>query len=213
MTSGDFQTKAQLWACPEPLVLASKSQTRRALLSAAGLHVEVEAADIDERAFEHRYFAAAGSPQGLAAVLAEAKALAVSARRPQAYCLGADQTLILGGKLMHKPRDLDEAERSLVALSGRTHRLTSAFCIARSGDVLVIDADHADLHLRALDRQAIAKYLDLAGPAVLSSVGAYQIEGLGVNLVDRIDGDFFTVLGIPMLKLFAWLRRRGLIVL
>jgi septum formation protein len=213
MTSGDIQTKAQLWACAEPLVLASKSQTRRALLSAAGLHAEVEAANIDERAYERRYFAAAGSPEGLAAVLAEAKALAVSALRPEAYCLGADQTLTLGGKLMHKPRDLHEAERSLAALSGRTHRLTSAFCIARAGDVLVIDADHADLHLRALDRQAIAKYLDLAGSAVLSSVGAYQIEALGVNLFDRIDGDYSTVLGLPMFKLLAWLRRRDLVAL
>ena len=213
MGNSDFQSNRQLWASGEPLILASRSESRRALLISAGIDAEVQAADVDERACEQRYFAAGGSPPGLAGVLAEAKALAVSALRPEAYCLGADQTLTLEDRLLHKPRDLDEAARSLAALSGRTHRLTSAFCIARSGEPLVIDADHADLHMRALDQRTIARYLDLAGPVVLSSVGAYQIESLGMNLFDRVEGDFATILGLPMFRLLAWLRRRGLILL
>ena len=114
---------------------------------------------------------------------------------------------------MHKPRDLNEAAQSLVALSGRTHRLISAFCVARSGRTLVVESDRADLRMRALDRPTIARYLDLAGTSVLSSVGAYQIEGLGVHLFDRIEGDFTTILGLPMLKLLACLRRERLVSL
>jgi septum formation protein len=212
MTGADIGSKP-LWAGSDPLVLASKSESRRALLSAAGVPAEVLAANIDERASERRHFAGGGSPEGLAATLAEAKAVAASALRPDAYCLGADQTLILGDVVLHKPRDLEEAAQSLEALSGRTHRLISAFCVVRSGKALVVDSDHADLHMRALERPTIERYLDIVGPAVLSSVGAYQIEGLGVHLFDRIDGDFTTILGMPMLKLLAWLRRQNLISL
>jgi septum formation protein len=213
VTDGDIRSKRRLWVGGSPLLLASKSESRRALLSAAGLHAEVQPANINERALEHQFFAGGGSPEDLAAALAEAKALAVSALRPEAYCLAADQTLTLGNTVMHKPRDFDEALQSLALLSGRTHRLISAFCIARSGTTLVIDADTADLHMRPLDRQTIATYLDLAGPLVFSSVGAYQIEGLGVNLFDRVEGDFATILGMPMFKLLAWLRRRHLVAL
>ena len=213
MTKGDIRSKRCLWVGVAPLVLASKSESRRALLTAAGLHAEILPANIDERSLEHQFFADGGSPEDLAATLAEAKALAVSVLRPEAYCLGADQTLTLGNTVMHKPRDFGEAAQSLSMLSGRTHRLTSAFCVARSGTSLVVDADCADLHVRALDPQSIATYLDLAGPLVLSSVGAYQIEGLGVNLFDRVEGDFATILGMPMFKLLGWLRRQHLVAL
>ena len=213
MTGGDVPLKRRLWAGAEPLVLASTSGARRALLVNAGLDAEVLGASIDERAFERRYFANNGSLADLAARLAEAKAHAVSALRPEAYCLGADQTLTAGDTLLHKPRSLDEAAETLAVLSGRTHRLTSAFCIARAGETLVVETDRADLQMRAFDRQTIGRYLDLAGPAVLSSVGAYQIEGLGVNLFDHFEGDFTTILGIPMLKLLAWLRRERLVSL
>jgi septum formation protein len=213
MTGSDIVLKRHLWAGADPLILASTSGTRRALLASAGLDAEVLAANVDERAIERRYFADNGSLADLAARLAEAKAHAVSALRPEAYCVGADQTLTLGDTLLHKPRSLDEAAETLAALSGRTHRLTSAFCIARAGRTLVVDADRADLQMRAFDRQTIARYLDLVGPVALSSVGAYQIEGLGVNLFDRFEGDFATILGIPMLKLLAWLRRERLVSL
>jgi septum formation protein len=202
-----------LWCGVEPLVLASKSGSRRALLSAVGLDAEVVAAEVDERAAEARHLAHGGSLDSLAGELARAKALAVSAARPDAYCLGADQTLTLGGRIFHKARDFDEARRSLAALSGKTHRLTSAFCVARSGQSLVVDGDHADLSMRALDPATISRYLDWAGPAALASVGGYQVEGLGAHLMDRIEGEHSVVLGLPMLRLLAWLRRENLISL
>ena len=208
-----ISTQAPLWLGEAPLVLASKSAARRAMLEAAGLHPQIMSVDVDERALEEGFLLDGGHPIKLAAALAEAKALAASRTRPHAYCLGADQTLALGDHLLHKPRDLAEAARSLARLAGREHRLTSAFAIARSGKTLAVDADHADLFMRALDRKTIALYLELAGPAVLSSVGGYQLEGLGVHLFDRIKGDFATILGLPIFKLLHWLRRERLISL
>jgi septum formation protein len=202
-----------LWRAAQPLILASKSASRRTLLSAVGLEAEAVAAEVDERALERRHLARGGSLENLAAELAQAKALAVSAIRPDAYCLGADQTLTLEGRIFHKASDFDQAARSLAALSGKTHRLTSAFCVARSGQPLVVDGDHADLTMRTLDPDTISRYLDRAGPAALRSVGGYEIEGLGAHLMDRIEGEHSVVLGLPMLKLLAWLRREGLISL
>ena len=202
-----------LWRAAEPLILASKSPSRRALLSAVGLDAEVIAAEVDERALEDRHLARGGSLESLAGELAQAKALAVSAIRPHAYCLGADQTLTLEGRIFHKASDFDEARRSLAALSGKTHRLTSAFCVARGGQSLVVDGDHADLRMRPLDPVTISRYLDRAGPAALASVGGYQVEGLGAHLMDHIEGEHSVVLGLPMLRLLAWLRRESLISL
>jgi nucleoside triphosphate pyrophosphatase len=202
-----------LWRAAQPLILASKSRSRRALLSAVGLDAEVVAAEVDERALEHRHLARGGSLDSLASELAQAKALAVSAIRPDAYCLGADQTLTLEGRIFHKAGDFSEARRSLAALSGKTHRLTSAFCVARSGQPLVVDGDHADLRMRPLDPVTISRYLDRAGQAALASVGGYQVEGLGAHLIDRIEGEHSVVLGLPMLRLLAWLRRESLISL
>jgi septum formation protein len=176
-----------------------------------GLDVEAVAADIDERALEDRRLAAGGSLESLAIELARAKALAVSALRPDAYCLGADQTLTLEGKIFHKPRDFAEAALSLLELAGKTHRLTSAFCVARSGESLVADSDSANLRMRPLDPATISRYLDRAGPEILACVGAYQVEGLGAHLFDHIEGEFSVVLGLPMFKLLAWLRRENLI--
>jgi len=205
--------QSALWAADAPLVLASRSATRRGLLQACGLAVEAMAVDLDERELEDRFLAGGGSVEGLAHELARAKALAASATRPDAYCLGADQTLTVGARVFHKARDRAEAARSLSALAGRTHRLTSAFCLARSGAALVIDSDSADLEMRPLDEQAIQRYLDAAGPAALASVGVYQLEGLGVHLFERIRGDHFTILGLPLLKLLTWLRARGLLAI
>ncbi len=202
-----------LWTAEAPLILASKSASRRALLAAALLDVEAMPADVDERAVEIRYLAGGGPAQGLAAALAQAKALAVSAIRPDAYCLGADQTLILEGRLMHKASDLGEAARSLAALAGHTHELTSAFCVARGGHALGADEDRVFLTMRPLDPAQIATYLSFAGPDVIASVGAYQLEGLGQHLFEKVDGDHSTVLGLPMLKLLAWMRGKGLLAL
>jgi septum formation protein len=202
-----------LWRAAQPLILASKSPSRRVLLWAVGLDAEVIAAQVDERALEDRHLARGGSLESLAGELAQAKALAVSAVRPHAYCLGADQTLTLEDRIFHKASDFDEARRSLAALSGKTHRLTSAFCVARGGQSLVVDGDHADLRMRPLDPVTISRYLDRAGPAALASVGGYQVEGLGGHLMDRIEGEHSVVLGLPMLRLLAWLRRESLISL
>ena len=145
--------------------------------------------------------------------MARAKALAVSARRPQALTLGADQTLILDGQPMHKAPTRAAAAVALQAMSGRGHRLVSAFALARDGKILAEDSDSAEMTMRALDAAQIARYLDIAGPAVLASVGAYQIEGLGAHLFESISGDHATILGLPMLKLLAALRGLGLLAL
>jgi len=214
VTMGNTRTALPpLWRGAGPLILASKSESRRALLSAAGLATEFVAPEIDERALEDHYLAGGGSLEGVAAALARAKALAASAERPEAYCIGADQTLTLEGRILHKSRDLPEAARTLATLAGRTHRLTSAFCVARASEALVVHSDHADLKMRALDRPEISRYLERAGPAVLASVGAYRGEGLGVHLFDCIEGDHSVVLGLPMLSLLAWMRREKLISL
>ena len=202
-----------IWRGAASLVLASRSESRRALLSAAGLDAECVAPDLDERAVEDGYLASGGSLEDVALDLAQAKALAVSAERPDAYCIGADQTLTLEGRILHKSRDLPEAAQTLALLSGKTHRLTSAFCVARAGRALVVHRDHADVRMRALDPAEISRYLERAGPGVLASVGAYQGEGLGVHLFERIEGDHAVVLGLPMLSLLAWLRRENLISL
>jgi septum formation protein len=202
-----------LWRAAQPLILASKSVSRRALLSSAGFDAEVVSVEVDERALEDQHLARGGSLDSLARELAQAKALAASAVRPDAYCLGADQTLTLEGRIFHKARNLDEARQSLTALSGKTHRLISAFCVARSGRSLIVDSDHADLRMRLLDPAAISGYLDRVGPAALASVGCYQVEGLGAHLMDCIEGEHSVVLGLPMLRLLAWLRRENLISL
>jgi septum formation protein len=208
-----FPSPATVWAGEDPFILASRSSSRRALLSAAGIAAEVVSPDIDERRVEERYLAEGGSIDGVALHLARVKAVSVSRLRGVAFCLGADQTLTVGRRLLHKPRDLAEAAHSLAVLAGRTHRLTSAFCLARGGKPLFAESDTADLHMRALDAREIAHYLDLVGPAVLSSVGVYQLEGLGVHLFDRIEGDHSTILGLPILKLLAWLRGQNLIAI
>jgi septum formation protein len=202
-----------LWIARERLILASKSASRRRLLESAGLAFEVEAADIDERGLESGFLERGEPNEALAAGLARAKALDVSGRRPDALCLGADQILTLEGRLLHKSETLESAAQTLAALSGRTHRLTSAFAIARGGRLLDEGEAHADLTMRALDPRQIALYLACAGPGVLASVGVYQLEGLGVNLFEAIDGDHATILGLPMLKLLACLRREGMLAL
>jgi septum formation protein len=202
-----------LWIGAARPVLASKSATRRLMLENAGIAVDVEAAGIDERALEEQFLEDSGSPFELAGELARAKALDVSARRPRALCFGADQTLLLDGSLFHKPGDTDAAAQSLNKLAGRTHVLNSAICVACDGALLFEAAQSARLTMRALDERAIRRYLAVVGPAVLSSVGAYQVEGVGVHLFEAIEGDHFAILGLPLLPLLAWLRANGFLAL
>ncbi len=202
-----------LWIGRERLILASKSGSRRHLLEAAGLAFDIEAADVDERGLESAHLARGEPGETLAPALARAKAIEVSARRPGALCVGADQTLTLEGRLIHKSETLEAAADTLRALGGRRHRLTAAFALARDGRVLHEGQDHADMTMRALDSKQIAVYLACAGPGVLASVGVYQIEGVGVHLFEAIDGDHATILGLPMLQLLACLRREGTLAL
>jgi septum formation protein len=195
-----------LWIGPAKPVLASKSATRRLLLENAGIAVEVEAALVDERGLEQEFLNGGGAPAQLAPLLARAKALEVSARRPEELCIGADQTLLLEGSLFHKADDLETAAKNLARLAGRVHLLVAGVCVARAGLVLFEATQSARLTMRALDENAIRLYLAAVGPAILSSVGAYQIEGIGIHLFDAIEGDHATILGLPLLALLKWLR-------
>lgn len=187
------------------LVLASSSPFRRMLMENAGLSFEIRPADIDERAIE------AGltgniSPQDVAMELARAKALDVSGRVPGALVLGSDQTMSLGDKLYHKPQDLAEARSHLASLSGRTHRLNSAVALARDGEIVWDHLSCAQMTVRPLSDAFIDGYIEHCGDKLLASVGAYQLEGEGVQLFSEIRGDYFTILGLPLLPLLQALR-------
>ncbi|MGF3024203.1 Maf family protein [Methylobacterium aquaticum] len=200
---------SSLWRGPAPLLLASTSPTRRALLASAGLTVETRAPGVDERAVEAE--AAGLSPARLAERLAAAKAAAVASVAPDRVVIGADQVLDLDGTLFHKPADRAGAAAHLARLQGRLHALHSAVAVAVDGAVADIFVVTARLTMRSLDEAAITAYLDAAGPAVTGSVGAYQLEGVGIHLFDRIEGDHSTILGLPLLPLLARLRGRGLL--
>lgn len=197
-----------LWLAPAPLLLASASATRRDLLASAGLPVETEPARIDERALE----AEGGEivPADLARSLARAKAEEVAARHPGRVVIGADQVLECEGRIFHKPADLKAAHAHLARLQGRTHQLHSAVAILRDGRAEDF-AETARLTMRPLDAEAIDAYLRLAGVAVTTSVGAYQLEGLGIHLFERVEGDHSTILGLPLTPLLARLRGMGLL--
>jgi septum formation protein len=194
----------------EPVVLASKSEVRRKLLEAANIPVVVDPAGIDERAIETASAEAKNAPDAAALVLAREKALAVGRRR-SGIVLGADQTLALGHRRFSKPGSLKAAREQLSALAGRTHALHSAAALVSNGEVLFETVSTARLTMRALSQPALDAYLEVAGDRVTLSVGAYQLEGLGVHLFDKIDGDHFTILGLPLLPLLAHFRKAGLL--
>jgi nucleoside triphosphate pyrophosphatase len=202
-----------LWRSPLPLLLASASATRRALLEGAGLPVETEASGVDERALEAAVLAqeAASTEMApfLARALAHAKATAVSRRRRGRLVVGADQTLACDGELFHKPVDAAEAAAHLARLAGRTHVLHSAVSVARDGEILRDFVRSARMTMRPLSRDRIARYLALAGEGATGSVGAYRVEGPGIHLFDSIEGDHATILGLPLLPLLAVLRELG----
>jgi septum formation protein len=196
-----------LWLSAEPLVLASRSHARRTLIGSAGIPVEVAPADIDERAVEAR--ASAARAVDSAVLLAREKARAGCAGRKGRLVVGADQTLALGYARFTKPVDRDTAREQLRALAGRTHELHSAVAVARDGRVLFSEVDTARLTMRPLSDNFIDLYLDTAGPTVMTSVGGYQLEGLGSQLFERVEGDYFTILGLPLFALLGFLRREG----
>ena len=188
------------------LVLASASPTRRRLLAEAGLDAETRPAPIDERATEAPLLAAGATPRDIALALASAKALATSEAVPEALVIGADQTLDLDGERMTKPSDMDAARQQLLRLSGRSHRLHSAVACARGGTILWQNVESPTLTMRKLTPDEIARYLASVEEDALASVGAYQLEGRGIRLFERVDGDFFAILGLPLLPLLAFLR-------
>lgn len=196
-----------LWLAGEPLILASQSNARRALLTAAGIPVEVHPADLDERRVEAA--GAAQSAGAAAALLAREKAITVEGRYRGRLTLGADQTLALGAERLTKPADRDGARAQLRALCGRTHELHSAVAFVQHGKVLFEHVGVARLAMRNFSEQFLERYLTTIGNAATASVGAYQIEGPGVQLFDRVEGDYFTVLGLPLMEVLEFLRRVG----
>ena len=194
-----------------PLILASKSPFRATLLKNAGLAFEVHGAELDERAVEAPLAGSGASPEDVAMVLAEAKANEVSARFPRSLVIGADQTLSLDDEIFHKPVDMESARRHLLQFSGRTHNLNSAVVLARGGETFWRRVDVTGMTVRRLDPGFIGRYLARVGEAALHSVGAYQFEGEGIQLFEAVDGDCFTIIGLPLLPLLAELRRLGAI--
>ncbi len=193
------------------IVLASGSAFRQKMLRDAGVVFRVERSEIDERAVEKTLEGSGADPETLAQVLAEAKAVDVSERQQGALVIGADQTLSLDDEVFHKPTDMEGARRHLLKLSGRTHQLNSAVVIARDGEVLWRHVGVARLTMRDLDPAFIGRHLSNVGEKALASVGAYQIEGEGIQLFEKIEGDTFTIVGLPLLPLLAELRRLGAI--
>jgi len=198
-----------LWLNPQPLVLASGSEVRGKILAAAGLRVEIRPAQIDERAEEAK--SGIVDAAAVARHLAVAKAAAIAASLPGRLVLGADQTLARGSKRFSKPLDRAGAAEQLRALRGRTHELHSALAVVQDGKTLFGCVETAKLTMRDFSDGFLEDYLDIAGAAAMRSVGGYQLEGIGIHLFARIEGDYFTILGLPILPLLDFLRKNRFI--
>ena len=198
-----------IWRGQHPLILASQSRARQMLLANAGISFDAVPADIDERSMQNN--SGLTAPGEIAGLLAREKACFVSSNNPGRHVVGADQTLALGNRLFSKPAGRAQAADQLRLLAGHTHELHSAVAVACDGKIMFSDVSVARMTMRRLGESEIEVYLDQAGQAVTTSVGAYQLEGLGVHLFERIEGDHFTILGLPLLPLLAFLRSKGLL--
>jgi septum formation protein len=196
-----------LWLADQPLVLASNSAVRHAILRDAAIPVEIVPAEVDERAIEER--AGLRDPGEVAALLAREKARAVATGRPGRIVLGADQTLALGEQRFSKPTDRAAARAQLKAMCSRTHELHTAVALARDGALLLEHREVARLVMRAFSDEFLDAYLDTMGAAVTTSVGAYQLEKAGIQLFERVEGDHFVILGLPLLALLRHFREAG----
>jgi septum formation protein len=194
-----------LWLVPQPLVLASRSDIRGKILAAAGLRFEIRPSQINERAVEVQ--SGIVDAAAIARHLARAKAEAAASSLPGRLILGADQTLALGAKRLRKPADRAEAAEQLRTLRGSTHELHSALALVRDEEMLFNCVDTARLTMREFSDRFLNDYLDMAADTVMSSVGGYQLEGIGIHLFERVEGDYFTILGLPLLPLLAFLRQ------
>lgn len=192
------------------LILASASTSRRQLLSNAGLDFSVELSGVDEDEAKLSLAANRAAPRDVAETLAELKAMRVSRRHPEAFVIGADSTLACEGRMFDKPPSLASARAQLAALRGRTHELCSAVVVARGGMRLWHHNERALLTMRPFDDAFLDAYLARAGEGITSSVGAYHLEGVGAHLFSRIEGDYFTILGLPLLPLLGFLAGHGI---
>lgn len=203
-TGPELEGTGTVWKTGGMLILASSSAARKALLTGAGLRFEASPAQIDERALEAELLGKL--PEAIARHLAEAKALDVSRRNPGATVIGGDQVLAFAGELLHKPADFAEARAQLDRLKGQLHYLQCGIALARDGQLLWSEAHSARLLMRAFSDAERDEVLALEGDAVLGSVGAYRLEGPSVRLFAAIEGDYFTILGLPLLPLLTALR-------
>ena len=194
-------------AASPPLILASNSTTRVTLLRNAGLAFSTASPGVDETALKHQALQLGRTPGEIALALAQTKSLAIHA--PGALVIGADQVLDLAGQILSKPGSLDGAQAQLRALSGCTHRLLSAISLAQDGVLLWQHTSIAHMTMRVLSEAEITRYLASAGPGILQSVGAYHYEGLGAHLFSAVEGDYYTILGLPLLPLLSFLRTQG----
>jgi septum formation protein len=193
----------------EPLILASGSATRARLLADAGLPILVDPAAVDEEEIRASFLAEGRDAAACAAALAEAKATRVSARHAGALVIGADQILECGGRWLEKPGDVEAARAQLALLRGKRHALITAAAVVRNGAVIWHTIDRAHLTMRPFSDGFLDDYVTAGADGVLGSVGAYQLEGLGAQLFERVEGDFFTILGLPLLPLLDFLRGHG----
>lgn len=202
---------SKLWKSDQPLLLASTSATRLHLLQSTGIPVETRSPTLNERQLEAGLQDRNLSPDLIALELATAKGEQVSLELPDRLILAADQTLALGAEQFHKPADATEARMQLHRLAGKTHALHSAVVCLKGGQRLFAHVETAHLTMRILGPAFLDGYLAVAGDAVTKSVGGYQLEGLGIHLFERIEGDQSTILGLPLLPLLAFLRSVDLV--
>lgn len=193
------------------IILASTSRYRAAILENAGLQFEAKASGIDERAVEATIEKSGAAPDDLAAILAETKTVAVSETLSDAVVIGCDQVLSLDGEVLHKCQTMEDARRRLLQLSGRTHHLNTAAAIAIGGETVWRHVEICSMTMRKLDPGFVGRHLAAVGDDVLNSVGAYHYEGQGIQLFDKIDGDYFSIVGLPLLALLGKLRELGAI--
>jgi septum formation protein len=200
-----------LWHDDRPLLLASTSKTRLKLLQDISLPVETQGADVDERNIETGLQKDGADPVQVALALARAKAFDVAQKNPGRWIVGADQTLALGAEQFHKPSSIEGARNHLQRLRGKTHQLHSAIVCVNGGREVFAHVESAHLTMRNFGDDFLEAYLAAAGSVVMQSVGAYQLEGLGIHLFDKVEGDHSTILGLPLLPLLAFFRQAGLV--